>query len=122
VLPPALIKAAGDLAPFEQFDHAVDGVAFRDASEIELHARFVERDRTRRRIERHMSPPTWRRAPASSSSDGRRPSPRRTPRLHQRADRDVERAAGLALIAHRVRDEVEQLPAEPRRDAAPPPD
>src|SRR5262245_53598720 len=31
------------------------------------------------------------------------------PRLHQRADGDVERAAGLAVITYRLRDEVEQL-------------
>ena len=31
------------------------------------------------------------------------------PRLHQRTDGDVERAGGIAVIAHRLDDEVEQL-------------
>ena len=31
------------------------------------------------------------------------------PRLHQRTDRDVERAVGVAAVAHRLGDQIEQL-------------
>ena len=48
-------QSGGNLPPFDQFDHTVDGVAFRDASEVQLHSRFIERDRSRRWIQRHMA-------------------------------------------------------------------
>ena len=73
------------------------------------------------RIERHMSPADV--TPCAGELALRRQAAfaaEEAPRLHQRTDGDVERAAGLAVIAHRVRDEVEQLLGQPRRDAAPP--
>ena len=111
MLPPALIKAAAIVAPSEQFDDAIDGVAFGDASEIQLHAGCIEArsccdpgssitcaaaDVTPRAGQLAL-----RRQAAFAAEEA--------PRLHQRTDGDVERAAGVAVIAHRVGDEVEQL-------------
>ena len=110
VLPPALTSAAATPRCFSNATDAIDRVAFGDPAEIELDARLVERDRPVRGIHHHV------RGADVAAGDGElvvgRHAPfaaEESPRLHQRADGDVERARGLAVVAHRLRDEVVQL-------------
>ncbi len=94
----------------EDADRPIDGVAFGDAAEIEFDARFVERDRLVDRIQHDVRGSDV--APGSVELHvGRHVAfaSEESPRFHQRADRDVERAAGLAVVAHRLRDEVEEF-------------
>ena len=61
-------------------DHPIDRVALGDAAEIQLDARSIEaRSSSRSDSRTTCAAPTWRRAAASSSSDGTRPSPRKKP-------------------------------------------
>jgi hypothetical protein len=103
-------QGRSDLPPLEQFDDTIDSVALRDASEIQFHAGFIEADCLRNRIQHHMGaadvmPRCCKlvvRGHAALASE-------EAPRLHQRTDGDVERAGGVAVVSHRVDDEVEQL-------------
>src|SRR5439155_13232955 len=94
-------KSRRDVPPLQQFDDAIDGVAFGDATQIELHAGRVEGNRPRRRIQYHVgaADETPRggelvlRGHAALSAE-------EAPRFHQRADRDVKRSAGVVALSH----------------------
>src|SRR6185295_9904760 len=103
-------QRSGDPALSEQADGAVDRVTFGDASQIQLDAGVVEANRLRSLVQNHMlgaDVTTCRR----ELLRGRYPpvAAKEAPCLHQRTDRDVEGAAGVPVVSHRVRDEVEQL-------------
>ena len=123
MLPPALTSAAAIRRASEQRDDAIDGVAFGDAAEIELDAGLVEaRSSAPSGSGRTCAPPTWRRAAASSSSDGTRPSPRKNPQAFISGPTVMSNAPSDRGVAHRLRDEVEQLRFDRDRIAAPPRD
>jgi hypothetical protein len=103
-------QGGSDLPTSEQVDDTIDGVALGDASEVQRHAGLIEGDGLRCRIQHHMGAADvmprcgelvvrWDAALASEEA----------PRLHERANGDVERTAGVSVIAHRVGNEVEQL-------------
>ncbi len=103
-------EGGSDVVGFQDVDDAVDGVAFGDATEIQLDAGLIEPDRVIGAVQDDVLVADLvlqlfdfgRRGQSAFAAE-------EAPRLHQRADGDVERAARLAAVSQRLRDEVEQL-------------
>ena len=99
-----------DAVLLKEGDDAIDGVALRDAAEIELDAWRIETNRARRSVQHDVTI-------ADAAHDvaqlgiGRHAAVafEESPRFHQRTDGDVEGAVRVAAVVERSRDEIEKL-------------
>lgn len=102
-----------DLPLLQQRDDTIDRVPFCDATEVELYAGRVEGNGQRGAIQPHVcaADETARRGELGLRGDAAC-SAEEAPRLHQRADGDIESAVRVAAVLHRRGEEVEQLPID----------
>jgi len=99
-----------DAALAQNVHHPIDSVAFADATGIELHANTIESDGPGSRVESHMPVADTRQRIGHVCRPGQRTLALvKSPDLHQRSHRDVERAIALPAVGQAVREELEQL-------------